>query len=143
MAPRYAGQTPQPRPHPWKLEIDFLGHERRRDWGAPGRARSESPRRRRLYTSARHVPHSQKQSRTPEQSPPSDEEKIALFDTMFAYSGAYTVEVDRVVHHVDLSWNEAWSGTDQVRFCRVDEQTLAYTSTLPRTRSTGGRLSTR
>jgi hypothetical protein len=64
----------------------------------------------------------------PERLPPSDEEKIALFDTMFAYSGAYTVESDRVVHHVDLSWNEAWSGTDQVRFCRVDEQTLTYTS---------------
>ena len=64
----------------------------------------------------------------PERLPPSDEEKIALFDTMFAYSGAYTVESDRVVHHVDLSWNEAWSGTDQVRFCRVDEQTLSYTS---------------
>jgi Lipocalin-like domain len=64
----------------------------------------------------------------PEQLPPSDEEKIALFDTMFAYSGAYTVESDRVVHHVDLSWNEAWSGTDQVRFCKVDEQTLTYTS---------------
>jgi hypothetical protein len=61
--------------------------------------------------------------------PPSDEEKIALFDTMFAYSGSYTVESDRVVHHVDLSWNEAWSGTDQVRFCKVDEQTLTYTST--------------
>ena len=28
----------------------------------------------------------------PEQLPPSDEEKIALFDTMFAYSGTYTVE---------------------------------------------------
>jgi hypothetical protein len=65
----------------------------------------------------------------PEQLPPSDKEKIALFDTMFAYSGAYTVESDRVVHHVDLSWNEAWSGTDQVRFCKVDEQTLTYTST--------------
>ena len=65
----------------------------------------------------------------PEQLPPSDEEKIALFDTMFAYSGTYTVESDRVVHHVDLSWNEAWSGTDQVRFCKVDEQTLTYTST--------------
>ena len=65
----------------------------------------------------------------PEQLPPSDEEKIALFDTMFAYSGAYTVKSDRVVHHVDLSWNEAWSGTDQVRFCKVDEQTLTYTST--------------
>ena len=65
----------------------------------------------------------------PEQAPPSDEEKIALFDTMFAYSGTYTVELDRVVHHVDLSWNEAWSGTDQVRFCKVDERTLTYTST--------------
>ena len=65
----------------------------------------------------------------PKQLPPSDEEKIALFDTMFAYSGSYTVESDRVVHHVDLSWNEAWSGTDQVRFCKVDEQTLTYTST--------------
>jgi hypothetical protein len=65
----------------------------------------------------------------PEQLPPSDKEKIALFDTMFAYSGTYTVESDRVVHHVDLSWNEAWSGTDQVRFCKVDEQTLTYTST--------------
>jgi hypothetical protein len=64
----------------------------------------------------------------PERTPPSDEEKIALFDTMFAYSGAYTVEADRVVHHVDLSWNEAWRGTDQVRFCKVDEQTLTYTS---------------
>jgi hypothetical protein len=70
-----------------------------------------------------------KNNRTsPEQLPPSDEEKILLFDTMFAYSGTYTVESDRVVHHVDLSWNEAWSGTDQVRFCKVDEQTLTYTS---------------
>ena len=80
----------------------------------------------------------------PEQLPPSDEEKIALFDTMFAYSGAYTVESDRVVHHVDVSWNEAWSGTDQVRFCKVDEQTLTYTSPPAKTtRSTDARLSTR
>jgi hypothetical protein len=64
----------------------------------------------------------------PKQLPASDEEKIALFDTMFAYSGRYTVESDRVVHHVDLSWNEAWTGTDQVRFCKVGEHTLTYTS---------------
>ncbi|RVC45724.1 hypothetical protein EN781_08685 [Mesorhizobium sp. M4A.F.Ca.ET.090.04.2.1] len=64
----------------------------------------------------------------PERLQPSDEDKIALFDTMFAYSGSYTVEPDRVVHHVDMSWNEAWSGTEQVRFCNVDEDTLTYTS---------------
>lgn len=39
-----------------------------------------------------------------------------VFDTMFAYSGSYTVEADRVIHHVDMSWNEAWSDTDQLRF---------------------------
>ena len=64
----------------------------------------------------------------PEQLPPSNKEKIALYDTMFAYSGSYTLESDRVVHHVDLSWNEAWTGTDQVRSCKVDEHTLTYTS---------------
>src|SRR4051794_32416752 len=46
----------------------------------------------------------------PEQLPPSNEDKIALFDTMFAYSGTYSVEPDRVIHHVDISWNETWNG---------------------------------
>ena len=64
----------------------------------------------------------------PEQLPPSNDEKVALFDTMFAYSGRYTVEPDRIVHHVDLSWNEAWSGTDQVRYCIVENDTLTYSS---------------
>ena len=53
---------------------------------------------------------------------------MALFDTMFAYSGSYTVETDRIVHHVDISWNEAWSGTDQVRFCTVNGDTLTLAS---------------
>lgn len=64
----------------------------------------------------------------PERLPPSDAEKIALFDTMFAYSGSYTVEADRVVHHIDMSWNETWSGTEQVRFYTVNKHTLIYTS---------------
>ena len=49
---------------------------------------------------------------------------------MFAYSCTYAVESDRVVHHVDPSWNETRSGTDQVQFCMVDEQTLTCISTL-------------
>jgi hypothetical protein len=59
---------------------------------------------------------------------PTDAEKIALYDTMFAYSGPYTVHSDRVVHHLDMSWNEAWSGTDQVRFAVIDGDSLTYTS---------------
>src|SRR6516162_6079419 len=89
----------------------------------------QNPRGAVVYTPERVVFLIVKNSRArPEQLPPSDKEKIALFDTMFAYSGSYTVESDRVVHHVDLSWNEAWSGTDQVRFCKVDNHKLTYTS---------------
>ena len=89
---RYAGQTPQPRPHPWKLEDDFLGHERCRDWERQD-ALGQNPRGTVVYTPQRVTFLITKNNRArPEQLPPSDEEKIALFDTMFAYSGGYTVE---------------------------------------------------
>lgn len=64
----------------------------------------------------------------PEQLPPSDDEKVGLFDTMFAYSGRYTIEPDRIVHHVDMSWNEAWNGTDQVRYYVIENDTLTISS---------------
>ncbi len=64
----------------------------------------------------------------PLELPPANDEKIELFDTMFAYSGNYTVELDRVIHHLDMSWNEAWSGTDQVRFCTIEGNILTFTT---------------
>jgi Lipocalin-like domain len=60
--------------------------------------------------------------------PPLDDEKIALFNSMVAYSGTYTIQPDRVIHHVDMSWNETWSGTDQVRFCKIEGNILTFTS---------------
>ena len=36
---------------------------------------------------------------------PTDAEKVALFDSMLAYSASYTHEDNRVIHHVDASWN--------------------------------------
>ena len=59
---------------------------------------------------------------------PTPDEKLALYDTMFAYSGTYTVKSDRVIHHLDMSWNEAWTGTEQVRFCKIEGNILTYTS---------------
>jgi hypothetical protein len=55
---------------------------------------------------------------------PSDEEKLALYKTMIAYAGTYTVDGGKVVHHVDLSWNGARAGTDQVRFYVLEGDTL-------------------
>ena len=40
----------------------------------------------------------------------SEAEKARLFDNMLAYVASYTLEGDRVVHHVDGSWNPNWHG---------------------------------
>jgi hypothetical protein len=66
--------------------------------------------------------------RRPTSSPPNDEEKIALFDSMFAYVGTYVVEPDRVIHTVDGSWNELWTGTQQVRFIAFRGNQLVYST---------------
>ena len=59
---------------------------------------------------------------------PTPEEKLGLYDTMFAYSGTYTVKSDRVIHHLDMSWNEAWTGTEQIRICKIEGNILTYTT---------------
>jgi hypothetical protein len=56
--------------------------------------------------------------------PFSDAEKIHLFDSMLAYCGTYELFDDRVVHRVDGSWNEIWTGTDQTRFFKFDGHRL-------------------
>ena len=58
-------------------------------------------------------------------SPPkTDEDRINLHKNMVAYSGRYTVEGNKVVHHIDISWNQSWTGTDQVRFFKLEGNTL-------------------
>jgi hypothetical protein len=60
----------------------------------------------------------------PPEANPTAEERAKLHQTMSAYAGTYTVQVDKVIHHVDISWNEAWTGTDQVRFLTLDGNIL-------------------
>jgi hypothetical protein len=55
---------------------------------------------------------------------PSEAEQAALFASMGAYAGTYTVEGDKVTHHVDVSWIESWTGTAQVRQFRIEGNTL-------------------
>lgn len=54
----------------------------------------------------------------------TDVERLALYKTMIAYGGTYTVDNEKVVHHVDISWNGAYTGTQQVRFYKLDGDTL-------------------
>jgi hypothetical protein len=61
----------------------------------------------------------------------TDNERVALYDTMFAYAGTYSVEGRKVIHHVHISWNEVWTGTDQVRFFEMSGNTLTLTARIP------------
>lgn len=65
-----------------------------------------------------------KDRQNPREIPPSAEEKIALFDSMLAYSGTYSLHDSHVTHHLDVSWNQAWTNTQQVRFASLKGPTL-------------------
>lgn len=66
--------------------------------------------------------------RAPSDPTPSDSERAVLFDTMFAYAGSYSLEAGQVIHHVEVSWNEVWTGTDQIRLFEVSGNTLTLTT---------------
>ncbi|MBK3664771.1 lipocalin-like domain-containing protein [Bradyrhizobium diazoefficiens] len=67
------------------------------------------------------------QGRKPAQT---DQERSVLLRSMFAYTGPYTVEGDHLTTKVDVSWNEIWTGTDQVRTFQLDGDKL-FVETLP------------
>ncbi len=67
-----------------------------------------------------------------------DEERVELFKTVVAYGGTFTSDGKTVTHHVDISWNENWTGTAQVRNVRIEGDKL-YISTNPMPRPEDGR----
>ena len=54
----------------------------------------------------------------------TDEKQAALLRTMIAYTGCYRFESDQFITTVDVSWNEEWTGTEQVRFYTLDGERL-------------------
>ena len=62
------------------------------------------------------------------EAPKTDEDRAALFKSMFAYTGMYRVEGDKLITKVDVSWNPAWVGKDQVRSFKIDGDRLQQIS---------------
>ena len=54
----------------------------------------------------------------------SSAQQAALFRTMMAYSGRYCIEIDKFITKVDVSWNEEWTGSNQVRFYTLQGKRL-------------------
>jgi hypothetical protein len=47
---------------------------------------------------------------------------------MTGYGGTYTFDGKTVQHHIDISWNGAWTGITQVRTVTQDGDRLVYTT---------------
>ncbi len=42
-------------------------------------------------------------------------EAINLINSMTSYAGTYTIKGSQIIHHIDVSWNQTWTGTAQIR----------------------------
>ena len=82
-----------------------------------------------------------KESRTaPKDLVATDAERIELFGGLISYAGTYTVDGEKISHHIDASWNQSWTGTTQVRQFKVEEKSL-YIKTMPARNSITGKQS--
>lgn len=54
----------------------------------------------------------------------TDPERIDLFKTMLAYGGTYEFNGKELKIRVDISWNGTWTGTEQLRFARLEGNRL-------------------
>jgi hypothetical protein len=70
----------------------------------------------------------------------TDAESIELYRGLIAYAGIYEIDGDKVLHHVEASWNQAWTGTTQVREFKI-EGAFLYIRTMPAKSALSGRQS--
>jgi len=60
----------------------------------------------------------------PEPEKMTDQQRADLFKTMIAYGGAYTFDGKTLTSHLDVTWNQAWTGTDIVRQVKLEGRNL-------------------
>ena len=70
----------------------------------------------------------------------ADSDRAALFKTLLAYAGTFSFDGEVVIHHVDISWNNIWTGTNQVRNVRLEGRKL-YITTNAQPSTIDGKLS--
>jgi hypothetical protein len=64
----------------------------------------------------------------PEPEKMTDQQRADLFKTMIAYGGTYTFDGQALTCHLDVTWNQAWTGTDIVRHVTLEGRKLILTA---------------
>jgi hypothetical protein len=57
-------------------------------------------------------------------APENEEDCVAAFKSLLAYSGKFRTDGNKIVINVDIAADESWNGTEQVRFYRIDGDLL-------------------
>jgi len=57
-------------------------------------------------------------------APTNDEQRAQAYQKMIAYSGRYRIEGNKITTKVEVAWNEAWVGGEQVRYIRFEGDKL-------------------
>ena len=70
----------------------------------------------------------------------TDQQRADLFRSLTAYSGTHKFDGKTVVHNIDISWNELWTGTNQIRHVQRDGNRIILT-TDPQPRPADGKVS--
>jgi len=70
----------------------------------------------------------------------TDQQRADLFRSMLAYGGRYEIHGNVIEHHIDISWNELWTGTTVIREVKREGDRLIYT-TKPAPFSSDGKVS--
>ena len=65
--------------------------------------------------------------------------RAELLKTMVAYAGTFSFDGKTVVHHIDVSWNELWTGTNQLRNIQLEGRRLTI-SINPEPRPSDGKM---
>jgi hypothetical protein len=60
--------------------------------------------------------------------PATDADRANLLNTLVAYSGKYRIDGNKWILSVDVAWNPAWDGTEQVRSFELTGNRLTVTS---------------
>jgi hypothetical protein len=58
----------------------------------------------------------------------TDQQRADLFRTLNAYGGTYNFDGKTMEHHIDISANEVWTGTTQIRDIKKEGDRLIYTT---------------
>jgi Lipocalin-like domain len=70
----------------------------------------------------------QKRTRPSDLTKLTDTDRAELYNTIVAYGGTFTFDGQQAIHHVDIAWNEVWSGTAQGRNLVMDGHRLVMST---------------